>query len=1512
MTPKDQQQPTVNENKPGPQAPTASPTEPVAGKTVQPQPAAGATDPAVTTEDPEKKADPAGEAEAVKKAEEIHREWQTKLVECCRSGNAETLREVLLEREQAGGDIDEKLSELGEQSPLMFVCQQGEHPELATQLLAAGSDPLAENEQERLKPLLLAASSKGSQSPGMIGAVIDSIPDVEEREELLVSALKRADYAGPANLAAVLEPISEEQRLDYLSKAGLNRSNYTGPQFEAIFSDAIPEQARQVHADFIHCCTKGNYKTLGESFHELKKQWPEFSLIDEYEGQSVPLHTVCAAEGVNPADQVQTINRLKAMMADELGVESYQAYKGYTFNDYERGFAQRSADDRRLLAMALQGPVAQEQKDKIDSDSSRYQGIEVPRKKRSADLYKKRLWRSKEYPSDRDLNNWDRREFRGSPAGTESGVLDERLYRHQSEVRAKQKQDERANLQRDLAFLSERSHTPSIKPMTASVGLWGKLKSASSSAPLGIAGLKGSAALKGVDKVYIDEAFKVDNRQFQITALLDPQGDKGQDVSNYVASHLQERLKNRLEHGLQNPVKDIGIRDALKLAMVDLDRDLAKYPEADTSGLDATVMLSYKNPETGKTELWTATLGEAATVLMHADGRAEQLSRDSTADRKLGCHIGHISKSARPKITRKVLERGEENTLSIIQVSGAIRKQAGHQAITELARQLGQKSTGKKSRTKDKASLTLEEVNKGKKEDKKDAAKEPYKIEAISPQTLVETLVKKASTGQPGGHLLALAKPLNGTTLPPQTLSTDAIKNRLRLLPRDARQKHSEEAIDNLYNEINARCSDQGEKQTLWQTLYIEMATVYGEEDRVPDELEDYITEQTCITELLSADDEEGLDAALHLVGVEDDDDDPQAKLYRFRKTKLAAEDLNSPQWQRGLEQLFTLHGHLNETLDYFSEQGDTQASLATIRPYLESMADRNGYLGQFINDAEGSAESFAALVEQDLRSIERRRQIRGERPGTDPVIDLLLEQMPPWHSEPFSEEDESGRPGYRPDGSMADPWEFGSMEPRSLTGLGQPLLPEGVPGHLPPHYPGGAGWPAPEVSPRTELTEQEKKVADFFAPEDSTPDDEDSFQDALDIEQLAREAIEHGTDPNERCFTDKQGQPASLIELFIDNNKPISPLMAQWQRESSGAPLQIVDELTDAIAQVEKTAPRDPETGDVINDESGRLYSLRRQALSEIRVEQAVAALDRYVGSGGSDKMVIDPLLALTPNLADRAIWVNRMKAERVWGNDTEDQSAHFIRSYERFKARGYCLTSGEASDMLRNEDLEEDSEENQPLNRKIIDRLTIDNSAYDQSKRLSSFFEKNKSNAVKICQQASSSANFADKTEMGEEPLMILAEKTRNAAIFEQVFNDCKKYPHKVTEQRCQEWIDYLTENHLPGMTRKTEENKDFWDIRAQIRAHRLQLQYQDMVNQLQAPGRTVGYSEMTQAVECLSPCRDASGHKKFQGGDNLLYYACLCDQPYAVDAICEQLKKPSMVSYYKLQGVSQRGAY
>ena len=152
-----------------------------------------------------------------------------------------------------------------------------------------------------------------------------------------------------------------------------------------------------------------------------------------------------------------------------------------------------------------------------------------------------------------------------------------------------------------------------------------------------------------VDK--IDVMTNGAQEEMQISAVCDGHGGSG--WSNYVAVNIGERLKVRLKEFNQNGLTDVGIWNALKIAMVDLDLDLTAQGRPDRIAIeDHPQYESYKKnnmldeiPEeelydkSGTTinlavringDLWIANVGDSRAILVNDDGDMLQISEDAS------------------------------------------------------------------------------------------------------------------------------------------------------------------------------------------------------------------------------------------------------------------------------------------------------------------------------------------------------------------------------------------------------------------------------------------------------------------------------------------------------------------------------------------------------------------------------------------------------------------------------------------------------------------------------------------------------------------------------------------------------------------------------------------------------------------------------------------------------------------------------------------------------------------
>ena len=298
-----------------------------------------------------------------------------------------------------------------------------------------------------------------------------------------------------------------------------------------------------------------------------------------------------------------------------------------------------------------------------------------------------------------DLNEINKREY---TVETEDTRVIEKLERE--EVFSQSQQNE--EIKNDGAFLKSPVNQANFTTFQDETKY---LKGKDGSVLFGVAGAKGTAR-DTYEDAHLAEIFEVrlggKRKEVQITAIFDGHG--GAEASSYAKANIVKHLKKHLKR--QNPKKmtDLGIWNALKLAMVDLSRS---FTENNETGTTANVCLRIDDA------LWVANLGDSRAVLVDSNGKTTQLSEDEKASdkryeksvkdrggyvlqarvdevlavpRALGDHSlkGHVS--ARPKITKFDLKEFENPTL--VQCCDGIFDVASSNAVGEVVHKERQSS----------------------------------------------------------------------------------------------------------------------------------------------------------------------------------------------------------------------------------------------------------------------------------------------------------------------------------------------------------------------------------------------------------------------------------------------------------------------------------------------------------------------------------------------------------------------------------------------------------------------------------------------------------------------------------------------------------------------------------------------------------------------------------------------------------------------------------------------------
>ena len=111
-----------------------------------------------------------------------------------------------------------------------------------------------------------------------------------------------------------------------------------------------------------------------------------------------------------------------------------------------------------------------------------------------------------------------------------------------------------------------------------------------------------------------------------MTGVLDGHSDRnfGGHVSRHVAGQLQNCLRKRLEQYNPDGLTEVGVWNALKLALADVDRDEYLFqPVIDCSGTTVNLALVIGD------RLWIVNVGDSRAMLAYPDGHFLQLSQDA-------------------------------------------------------------------------------------------------------------------------------------------------------------------------------------------------------------------------------------------------------------------------------------------------------------------------------------------------------------------------------------------------------------------------------------------------------------------------------------------------------------------------------------------------------------------------------------------------------------------------------------------------------------------------------------------------------------------------------------------------------------------------------------------------------------------------------------------------------------------------------------------------------------------
>lgn len=119
----------------------------------------------------------------------------------------------------------------------------------------------------------------------------------------------------------------------------------------------------------------------------------------------------------------------------------------------------------------------------------------------------------------------------------------------------------------------------------------------------------------------------------------------GLKAARYAANRLEAVLKNRLEEFNPAGLTEAGIWNALKLAMVDLDRQPGFFL-ADTirAGTTANIALTIGD------RLWVTNVGDSRAILVFPDGRYLQLSEDAKPARTATGDMNRYARSATKRL----------------------------------------------------------------------------------------------------------------------------------------------------------------------------------------------------------------------------------------------------------------------------------------------------------------------------------------------------------------------------------------------------------------------------------------------------------------------------------------------------------------------------------------------------------------------------------------------------------------------------------------------------------------------------------------------------------------------------------------------------------------------------------------------------------------------------------------------------------------------------------------------
>lgn len=128
---------------------------------------------------------------------------------------------------------------------------------------------------------------------------------------------------------------------------------------------------------------------------------------------------------------------------------------------------------------------------------------------------------------------------------------------------------------------------------------------------------------ESMEDAHISEVFTVrmgsSEVKVSITGVFDGHG--GRECATYASQHIIEHLKRRLAQFNTQGATDTGIWNALKIALVDLNREMAAA--GIQSGSTANIAVRIND------DLWIANLGDSRAIMVNADGTIIQVSEDA-------------------------------------------------------------------------------------------------------------------------------------------------------------------------------------------------------------------------------------------------------------------------------------------------------------------------------------------------------------------------------------------------------------------------------------------------------------------------------------------------------------------------------------------------------------------------------------------------------------------------------------------------------------------------------------------------------------------------------------------------------------------------------------------------------------------------------------------------------------------------------------------------------------------